>query len=1107
MCELTGRESSCEKLNLQNLVTIPGVENINANMSLGLMLTRHTDEAFMACGPLWARKCGNHFFYPGVCVEVSPRFSSVQAFSPVRLNCGPVDIVVVLDGSDSIYPWPSVIAFLKKLLENLEIGPDKTQASTFDNPFFKEDVSVLQYAVSSSFEFRFNSYRNKESMLAAVANMDQKRGDQTNTFSAIQFSSEYAFHPQNGGRPGATKVMVVVSDGESNDKAMRDKVIEDCELQGITRFSIAVLGYYSRNDIDPRTLIEEMEFIASTPTDRHYFHVAQEEALQEMAGTLGDRIFNIEGAGKGEDFQMEFAQVGFSAHKTSKEDMMMLGAVGAYGWSGTVVHQTGQNTEILPEQAFENILGNKNHSAYLGYSVTSLRQGSTEYFVAGAPRANHTGLVVVYTVTSSSAHASIIDTQRGTQIGSYFGSVLCPVDVNRDGVTDVLLVGAPMFMSAEKKEKGRVHLFSIANGILSDQGSLEGPSAVEDARFGVAISAVPDLNLDGFSDVVVGAPLEDNGQGAIYVFFGDRTTVRRQHSQRIVGSEVDPGLQYFGRSLDGSGDLNRDTIPDISVGAYGKVVQLWSRGVSVVTAEVSCTPPRISILNKTCPLRGRLASCFRARVCFAALFRPVSLAGPAVVTYTITLDADLQSSRPSSRGLFYNSERSLQKNISVRTEPKCEDHTVYMQNSSDWTSMFALRVDIALQDPDFIPVLDVFTATAWDFFVPFSKDCGTDDVCVSDLQLRVKRSGKQPRSSPMLVSQKNRRLSFVVSVTNRKQNAYNARVLATYSTNLFYASLSQPNSTSEVECTSTGEFQTLSCQIGFPALRTDETVTFKLVFDFNTHQPEKEAQVTFEAQSESAEENPTDNKATLSVPVLYDSEVILTSETDMSVYMVENEYTTRSKIRTHEDIGTEFNFTFKVSTGNFPVSRVYLTVSLPVRTLSGNPLLYLTGATTEPSGDVSCEENGVMDPLKKGRNLQSPTFTKESFKDIDSLNCNTSKCQSLICVLRNVAIKSHYSVNVTTRIWNSTFALASFKAVSLIVTAHIESDMPELLVITDQRREVKVAVVKSGRKGGVPFFVIVGSVLGGLALLAIVTSAMWMVCFRLAKKGRFASSL
>lgn len=49
------------------------------------------------------------------------------------------------------------------------------------------------------------------------------------------------------------------------------------------------------------------------------------------------------------------------------------------------------------------------------------------------------------------------------QVGSYFGSVLCPLDVDKDGVTDVLLVGAPMFMSGEKKEMGKVYIFSITN--------------------------------------------------------------------------------------------------------------------------------------------------------------------------------------------------------------------------------------------------------------------------------------------------------------------------------------------------------------------------------------------------------------------------------------------------------------------------------------------------------------------------------------------------------------------------------------------------------------------------------------------------------------------
>lgn len=39
--------------------------------------------------------------------------------------------------------------------------------------------------------------------------------------------------------------------------------------------------------------------------------------------------------------------------------------------------------------------------------------------------------------------------------------MVCSVDVNKDSVTDVLLVGAPMFMNDLKKEEGRVYMFSI----------------------------------------------------------------------------------------------------------------------------------------------------------------------------------------------------------------------------------------------------------------------------------------------------------------------------------------------------------------------------------------------------------------------------------------------------------------------------------------------------------------------------------------------------------------------------------------------------------------------------------------------------------------------
>lgn len=42
---------------------------------------------------------------------------------------GPMDIVIVLDGSNSIYPWAPMTEFLKKLIPALDIGPQSTQVT------------------------------------------------------------------------------------------------------------------------------------------------------------------------------------------------------------------------------------------------------------------------------------------------------------------------------------------------------------------------------------------------------------------------------------------------------------------------------------------------------------------------------------------------------------------------------------------------------------------------------------------------------------------------------------------------------------------------------------------------------------------------------------------------------------------------------------------------------------------------------------------------------------------------------------------------------------------------------------------------------------------
>ncbi|XP_068461360.1 integrin alpha-2 [Clinocottus analis] len=1082
-CQVSGSRNSCDELNLQDSISLPDVKNVNDQMCLGLTLTRMPAvDGLMTCAPLWGQRCGDQIFYPGICSRMNPLFQPQAAFSPAVQTCGgPMDIVIVLDGSNSIYPWAPMTEFLQKLIPALDIGPKSTQ------------VSVIQYGVDSRFEFKLNEFKTKDEATAAASRITQMYGSSTNTFHAIQYASQWGFHQSNGGRPGAAKVMVVVTDGESHDRPFREDVLADCEKQGITRFGIAVLGYYIRNNIDTDNLIQEIQSIASVPKEKYFFNVSEEAALSTITGALGSRIFNIEGTGKGGDnFKMEMSQVGFSAHYASQQGVMMLGAVGAYAWSGTVVHQKGSKADVLPFSAFAATLQERNHSSLLGYSVTTLSDGPTEYFVAGAPRSNHSGQVIVYTVNAQKQLA-VIDSERGKQIGSYFGSVMCPLDVDRDGVTDLLLVGAPMFMSDLKREQGRVYLFSVTKGILNEKGHLGGPPPTENARFGMAVSAVPDLDLDGYNDVVVGAPLADKGKGVVYIYNGKKKALNKQFSQRILGSQLDPQLQYFGRSLDSFKDLNDDTIPDISIGAYGKVVQLWSRGVASVSAEASFNPDKINIFNKLCNINGRKLSCFNTNLCFRAAFRPKEPVGPIDISYTLTLDADLQASRVTSRGLFTkNNERLLTEKAKISSAPLCLDYQVYVQEAPDFVNSLSLKVEIEQQNADVNPVLDTSSPSAWEFFVPFTKDCGSDEVCVSDLVLSVKTDAKASGSAPVLVGANNRELSVEVVVKNKKENAYNTQVLATFSGNLFYSSIFPP--TGGVKCTST-QPQTVTCQVGYPALKTNQEMKFQMNFDYNLNLLQKRAEVEFEAKSDGQEEKPADNTALISIPLRYDTGIILSRQSNINFYVADAAVPVITTVKSLDDIGPEFNFTVKVSTGNFPVSLLYLSIALPVATEGGNQLLYVTAVDAQAGGAVSCNSSGLVDPLKIGVKSHTASFSQESLSGSEKLDCTNAKCKSIKCILKDTETKSDYVVKVKSRIWSGTFITAAYQTLELTSEVEVETSDPDLRVIGLKRLPVVVTVTKPGEKGEVPVGVIVGSAIAGLLLLALAVGLLWKFGF------------
>ncbi|KAM4707616.1 integrin alpha-2 [Discoglossus pictus] len=1065
----------CDQMNLAYSTIIANVTEKKDEMNLGLTLIRNGKTGgFLTCGPLWAQQCGNNYYATGVCSDISPSFQVLRSFSPALQTCSSyIDIAIVCDESNSIYPWHAVVNFLVKFVQGLDIGPTKTQ------------VSLIQYGNSPRILFRLNTYETKEDMIEAISATNQYGGDQTNTFKAIDYTRQFAFSPEYGGRSNANKVMVVITDGESHDSALLTQVIDNCNKDNIIRFGIAVLGYYNRYSIDSKNLVNEIKSIASVPTEKFFFNVSDEAALLEKAGTLGERIFSIEGTVQGgETFQMEMSQVGFSAQYSQNMGKLMLGAVGAYDWSGTVVHQDSKQFSIFPYNAFEKVLHDRNQSSYLGYSVAVINMKTSVNFVAGAPRTNYTGQVVVYNINNK-GNVTIIQIQRGEQIGSYFGSVVCSVDVDRDSISDVLLVGAPMFMNEYKKEEGQVFMFSVTKGVLEQRELLEGPKSLENTRFGAAIAAVSDIDLDGYNDVVVGAPLENKNYGAIYIYNGNKKTIRSKYSQKILGSSLSQTIQYFGRSLDGHIDLNGDSINDISVGAYGQVVQLWSQSIADVSVKAAFIPDQITLTNKNCEVT--------VRICFGARFRPANSPNQVAVTYNATLDADLLSSRVTSRGQFKETnDRFLQKNVDISSAEKCFEHVFNVQEPSDADNALALRIKIVAQHPGTSPVLNPYSSGSSEWFIPFLKDCGDDEICISDLSLQVQLKPSDIKL-PFIVSSKNRRVWFQITLMNKKENAYNTRINAVFSRNLFFASSIAPSDGTEVLCQVGTAQDTVSCQVGFPVLKERQKVSFDIGFDFNTKYLESTAFIHFQAISESNEANEADNNVNMSIPVQYDTEIHLTRFTNINFYEVFSDSKAASVVNSFDDIGPEFNFTIKVTTGTIPVNMGLLTVDVPQFTKANNPLMYITAVESDQDKGVAC--NASVNPLQIGKNTFLPSFKEEKFKNEQKLNCDTARCVQVKCLLSDLQFRDDYYINVSTRIWNGTFAASTFQTLELIASTKLETFNPEIFLITNNKLMIPITILKPGEKSEVPIGIVIGSAIAGLLLLAALVGVLWKLGF------------
>uniref|UniRef100_A0A3B3ZQD4 VWFA domain-containing protein n=1 Tax=Periophthalmus magnuspinnatus TaxID=409849 RepID=A0A3B3ZQD4_9GOBI len=846
-CPLDVRNNvNCSRLNLGKL-SLDNVSERKDGMSLGMSLTSNPkDNSFVTCGPLWSHECGSSLYSTGICTRVGRNFRLSHTIAPALQRCETfMDIVIVLDGSNSIYPWYEVQDFLINVLQKFYIGPGQTQ------------VGVVQYGSSVVHEFGLGEYLTVEDVVEAARSIDQRGGEETRTALGINVARKEAF--KRGGRPGAKKVMIVITDGESHDSPDLQDAVGQSHKDNITLYAIAVLGSYNRRGINPEAFLNEIKYIASDPDDKHFFNVTDESALKDIVDALGERIFTLEGtSSQGRGFGLQMAQAGFSSHVV--KDGILLGAVGAYDWTGAVLKETKQGKVVPPKSSYQDEFPEelKNHGAYLGYSLSSLSLAlGSQLYVAGAPRFNHTGKVLIFTLKNT-GNLTVLRSLPGEQIGSYFGSVLLSVDINSDGQTDVLLVSAPMFYSLGR-EQGKVYVYGINNKLSFNlQGALEPSGLSHNSRFGTALSDLPDMNGDGFKELVVGAPLEDEHQGAVYVFHGQDKSIQPQFKQKITASGFRSGLQYFGQSLHGVLDLNSDGLVDLSVGALGAAVIIWSRGVVRIQARLTFEPEKVNLFNKDCVRGGREVTCMSATVCLSLEARTSSQARTDVAAwYSLVLD----EKRFPPRAVLDESSRTQPRNLTLTTGgQRCQRLGFSVQETGDYGRPIAAVLEIGLRNKEEGAILDPDWPTTLRAELPFWNGCEQEDSCVPDLilnshtDLLTLQSGavwsvchqqRESDTQQYVMESGRRKVVVVAHIENHGENAYGATLQISASENLIFNSLIvKDQSDIQIECSSEDRLSSgRSCNISAPFMKSlsqvrafqQQSQVEKYTGDFFTH--------------------------------------------------------------------------------------------------------------------------------------------------------------------------------------------------------------------------------------------------------------------------------
>uniref|UniRef100_A0A8C2R6X0 VWFA domain-containing protein n=1 Tax=Capra hircus TaxID=9925 RepID=A0A8C2R6X0_CAPHI len=626
------------------------------------------------------------------------------------------------------------------------------------------------------------------------------------------------------------------------------------------------------------------------------------------------------------------------------------------------------------------------------------------------------------------------------------------------------------------------HVFKVDNfaALSSILKRLQEKIFAVEGKWGNRLSSSHLLTLESFLSSQDGPVL-----GAVGSF---KLGISSSHSQRIAGSQLSLGLQYFGRSLSGGQDLTQDGLVDLAVGARGHALLLRTLPVLKVNMTMKFTPLEVTKAVYQCwDELTTTVEAGQATVCLTIHKSSQDHLGD--VQSSVTYDLALDPGRLISRAVFDETKNwTLTRRKTLGLGEHCDSMKLLLPECvEDIVNPIILRLNFSLvgepiaSSQNLRPVLAVGSQDLFTASLPFEKNCGQDHLCEGDLSVSLSFSGLET-----LVVGSSLELNVTVMVSNEGEDSYGTVISFYYPAGLSYRrtlAIQQPGQRPlrlACEAVPTGNegLKSSSCSINHPIFREGIMGTFIVTFDVS-YKATLGDKFHLRANISSENNKPTSNKTTsqLELPVKY------------AVYTV---------ISRQEESTKYFNFSASDQKSRKEAEHRYRVNNLSQRELAISvhfwvPVL-LNGVVVWDVALVAPSQVPSLPCVSEREPPQQPDFQTQMPSSL-VLDCSIADCLRFRCDIPSFGVQEELDFILK---GNLSFGWASqlLQKKTLVVSmAEVTFNRSVYTQISGQEAFLKaqVEMVLEEYEVYSPMPLLVSSSMGGLLLLALITALLYKV--------------